>query len=505
LYQGYNYVGEILASHGYIVISVSADGINFGDKVNFPDPALAGAELLQHHLELWREFNTTGAEPFGQKFVGAVDLTHVGTMGHSQGGNRITRHFLLNKSQGSPFGLRALFPLAPFANRVAINNAALAVLLPYCDGDLSRLSGIQYYDDSRYNLPGDTGPKHSILVMGANHNYYNTEFPSQNRFDDDWFNQDPSLRNSHCGEEEGNRRLSPEEQQGTGIAYMTAFFRTYLGHELEFMPYLTATLPPPPSARTDDIFVSYHPAASLRRDVNRFANGTSVFMNAVGGDVVPAGLFEFGLCGLAVREQQEPNALFFGCVSDVDTRQAVPTFDDRLSHAAGFQQARAVWDVPTATLRNDLLRGYRDVSDFFAFQFRAGVNFTSSRNPLDTPQDLSVVLTDGGGGSASVRVGEHSRALFFPPGLDENVLGLPVPHQVLNTVQIPLSAFTGVDLTDIHSVVLAFDQTPTGDLLLADLAFVNIFPRKRHHYDDDDGDDRHGKRHHRKRHHRKHH
>ena len=58
----------------------------------------------------------------------------------------------------------------------------LAVLLPYCDGDVADLQGVHFYDDARYNVPGDSAFKHTILVMGANHNFYNTiwtptEFP----------------------------------------------------------------------------------------------------------------------------------------------------------------------------------------------------------------------------------------------------------------------------------------------------------------------------------------
>src|SRR5215211_981939 len=77
-YQGYDYIGQNLASHGYVVVSVSANGINAYDN-NVTDLGMqARAELIQHHLGRLNTFNTTGAAPFGTTFVGKVDLQRVG-------------------------------------------------------------------------------------------------------------------------------------------------------------------------------------------------------------------------------------------------------------------------------------------------------------------------------------------------------------------------------------------------------------------------------------------
>ena len=74
-YKGYDYVSEVLASHGYVVVSVSANGVNAVDNFVFDLGALARAELMQKHLDILNTFNTTGGAPFGTKFVGKFDLT----------------------------------------------------------------------------------------------------------------------------------------------------------------------------------------------------------------------------------------------------------------------------------------------------------------------------------------------------------------------------------------------------------------------------------------------
>src|SRR5262249_31485465 len=109
---------------------------------------------------------------------------------------------------------------------------------------------------------------------------------------------------------------------------------------------------------------------------------------------------------------------------------------------------------------------------FFALQFRASVDFTDPRNPAGTAQDFSVVLTDGAAHSASVRAGDFTDALDFPPG----AVG-PVPKIILDGVRIPLSAFQGIDLTDVRSADFTFDQRPQGGILVTDLAFVDACSR----------------------------
>ncbi len=467
-YQGYDYVATILASHGYIVVSVSANGINAADNSVFDLGMQARAELMQHHLGIWSTFNTRGAAPFGTRFVGRVNLANVGTMGHSRGGEGVVWHYGLNASLGSPYGIRAVFPLAPVDfHRQTVNNGALAVLLPYCDGDVSDLQGMHFYDDARYNVAGDTGPKHTILVMGANHNFYNTiwtpgGWPAGTV--DDWVgyvgggSSDP-----HCGTGGTSQRLTASQQQGTGIAYLAAFFRVNLGGEAAFFPILQGDAPPPPSAMTSALHVSYHPAddPGLRRDVNRLLDATNLTFNTLGGAASQTGFTPYDLCGGDPPEPQH-------CLPFQSASRQPHTTPSARSSARGLSQLRGGWTATTAQYANTLPAGSRDVSAFRVLQFRVSVNFDDGRNPVGAVQDMSVRLVDGDSQAASVRVSDHSTALYYPPG------GVgPVPKVILNTVRIPLSAFTGINLADVRAVQFRFDQTPSGAVLASDIAFAD--------------------------------
>lgn len=469
-YQGYDYIAQNLASNGYIVISISANGINAFDN-NVTDLGMqARAELIQRHLQQWNTFNTVGAAPFGTKFVGKVNLQKVGTMGHSRGGEGVVKHYVYNTSQGSPYGVKAVFPLAPVDfNRPVANRTALAVVLPYCDGDVNDNQGVHFYDDARYNVAGDASPKHTIQVMGANHNYFNTVwtpglFPAGTA--DDWtaFTTGGSL-DAQCGTGAGNHRLTSAQQRGVGLAYISAVMRAYVGGETQFLPYLTGAAAPPPSALTTELHVSYHApdTASTRRDVNRLLTSTNLTTNTLGGATTQTGLTPHDLCGGPSPQPQH-------CLPATQStaRQPHTTVSARATTMRGLSQLRTGWSALTATYTNNLPVGARDVSGFNWLTFRVSVNFNDTRNAAGAAQNFTVVLTDGTGATSSVAVASVSDVLFYPPGS----VG-PVPKILLNTARIPVTSFSGVNLSDIRSVQFRFNQKTSGALLISDLAFAS--------------------------------
>lgn len=467
-YKGYDYVSEVLASNGYVVVSVSANGVNAVDNAVFDLGALARAELLQKHLDILKQFNTTGGAPFGTKFVGKFDLTRVGTMGHSRGGEGVVRHYVLNQELGAPYGIKAVFPLAPVDfNRFVVNNAALNALLPYCDGDVSDLQGVHFYDDARYNVPGDQAPKHYELIMGANHNFFNTIWSPSSPFPgsaNDWLAFVPGGHSDdQCGSGKNNQRLTEAQQRATGRAYLSAFFRVYVGGETQFIPILTGDAPPPPSAQNNNLFVSYHAPDNpeLRLDVNRLLNNTNLTVNSLGGAAAQTALSPYSLCGGPDPQPQR-------CLPDQPDARQPHTTPSARSSARGLSQLITGWNNMTGNYRNDIPASLGNVSGFQALQFRVSVNFADARNVAGLAQDFRVVLTDAAGSTSSVRVSDVSGALYFPPGS----VG-PVPKVVLNTVRMPLTAFSGVNLNNIRSVQFVFNERLQGGLLITDVAFAS--------------------------------
>lgn len=457
-FRGYDYAADHLASHGYVVVSISANGINARDNGVSDAGALARAQLIHRHLDQWRTYNTTGAAPFGTQFVGALDLTRVGTMGHSRGGEGVARHYLYNATQASPYPVKLIVPIAPtnFSRWQLPDGSATAQLLAYCDGDVSNLQGVHFYDDARHRLT-TAGFQQYVTVLGANHNYFNSNWTPGSSFpsNDDWSaSSDP-----FCGTGVGNGRLSAAQQRAVGLNYLTALFRYQVGGESALLPLIDGSGGLPPALASVALHVSFQGAEPRRRDVNRLLTASALSANFLGGAVSQSGLTPYELCGGAAPQ---PTSCVPGQAASRE-----PHFSSAAAPLTGLSQLRTGWGVLGAAFTNDIPAGSsRDVSAFDLLQFRAAVNFTDGRNAAGQPQDLSVRLTDGAGTSQALRVGQFSNALFYPPGTTG-----AVPKVLANTVRVPLAAFTQVDRTNLARVELLFDRQPSGALLVSDLHF----------------------------------
>ena len=140
-HQGYRYVAELLASQGYLTVSIAANGINGQDGWVADGGAAARSALIRHHLGLWVDWNTAGGDPWGGIFQGAVDLDHVVLVGHSRGGEGVERA-AIDATPADGYTIVGLVPIGPtsFGRQVGAG-IATAVILPYCDGDVVRPAG----------------------------------------------------------------------------------------------------------------------------------------------------------------------------------------------------------------------------------------------------------------------------------------------------------------------------------------------------------------------------
>lgn len=467
-FQGYDYMAQLMASHGYIVISISANAINADDNSLADRGMPARADLMQHHLDLWNAWNTVGGAPFGTTFVGALDLTRIGTMGHSRGGEGAVRHALLNASLGSPYGIKAVLALAPVDfGRFILNDIPFLNIAPYCDGDVDDLQGVHFYDDSRYSDLTDEAPKHNILMMGTNHNFYNTVwtpglYPAGTA--DDWDDY-MSSTTAHCGSASASsKRLTPAEQQATFKAYGSAFFRVYVGNETTFKPILEVDDRIPPVSSTLDstqVFVSYHAPASDRLDINRIETEASELTNTAGGAVTQNGLAKFDVCA--------DDAAEIDC--------SVSSFHAKEPHSGsgttlGMPQMGMRWNNTTDWYQNALPLAYQNLSLYDALQFRVGIDYSESTS--GQALNFTIQLIDGSGGTSNVLVDDHTNTLYWPPGS----FPAELPKMMLNTVKVPLSAFSGIDMTQVQYIKFLYDVAApiTGSIYISDLSLTGYTP-----------------------------
>ena len=221
---GYDYIQRLLASHGYATVSVRVNGINAQDWALDDGGAGARAQIVRRHLDHWVQL-AAGHQ---------VDLSRVVLVGHSRGGEGVSRASLRIPTS-APYTIAGQVLIAPtdFGTQTA-PYVPTVTMLPYCDGDVIDLQGQRFTDTARDLTTDDTSLKSSVMVMGANHNFFNTEWtpgvaaaPAW----DDWFGP----KDAACGTATP-ARLTAAEQRRVGQAYVAGAVRLFTRDAEEFLP-----------------------------------------------------------------------------------------------------------------------------------------------------------------------------------------------------------------------------------------------------------------------------
>ncbi len=245
-YLGYDYVQRLLASQGYVTVSISADAINALDFRAADGGAAARATLIRDHLRAWVGFVDDGTRQ--------ADLSNVVLVGHSRGGEGVNRASLdLPRDEGYQVSGQVLIGPTDFGFQAAPAMPTVT-LLPYCDGDVSDLQGQNFTDDGRdvtADPTSDLAFHSSVLVMGADHNFFNSEWTpgiSVAPSFDDWGGQP----NATCGSK-NPARLGPGQQRKVGKAYIAGAVHLFADGDDSVLPMFDGSPVSVPSAGNADV------------------------------------------------------------------------------------------------------------------------------------------------------------------------------------------------------------------------------------------------------------
>ncbi|WP_137295513.1 hypothetical protein [Nocardioides dongxiaopingii] len=423
---GYVYVQQLLASQGYATVSVRVNGINAQDGGLDDGGADARARIVREHLDHW----TTLAAAH------QVDLDQVVLVGHSRGGEGVDRASI-EIPLSAPYRVAGQVLIAPtdFASHTA-PYVPTATVLPYCDGDVFDIQGQKFTDTARDLATDDTSLKSSLLVMGANHNFFNTEWTPGTAVapaNDDW-GADPDAA---CGRRAPDR-LSARGQRDVGKAYVAAAVRLFTGDDA-YLPLFDGSAVSVPS--TGDAVVRSH-ALGGGRDVRR--PGIEATPTLAGGGA------RTRICTGRVSEATGPVA---DCGSGI-RRFVAPHWSSSYE------------PIPTrAFLELDWSRA----GAVGGLRFDRPLDLTADRLALRTivdprrgPVDLQVRLTDGAGGTVTLDPDGGRR---LAPLLDAGEATKLWAQAVL----VDAAGATGIDLTDVRSVELVGRST-RGRVWVADVA-----------------------------------
>ncbi|MDX1394870.1 MAG: hypothetical protein R3195_10775 [Gemmatimonadota bacterium] len=495
---GYDYLGELLASRGIILVSVDMNFINGGIR----EENDGRGWLLLKHLEAWRGFVADGENPFFEK----ADMDRIALMGHSRGGEAVGHAAAFNTLDRYPddaslefdfdFGVRSIVAIAPVDGQylptgrlVPVENVDYMVLHGSHDGDVTSFHGLRLYQRLAFT-DGDPHFKTAIYMYRANHGQWNTV----------WRNKDFGPRSGRILELGG--LIDTEDQLEMGRVYISAFLEVTLKDNEEYLPLfrdhrVAGEWLPETMYVTRFETSGFRPLAGFDEDID-VTTGTAEGVTITGDSL---GTWRENLLALRSRNRpntsnsQGTNAVWLGwnnAVEGQDEPAEVPA-----SYALHLPEGLATdWSLSAGTTLDLLLAALDEApgpregpggDDEDAGAAKTGEaddeaddETDGEDDPNDEAVDLSIRVTDAHGGTASVPLSDYG-PIRKPLEIrvrrrnDADEFGQQW-ELVLQSYSIPLADFEGVDPGSLREVRLVFDLTDAGTVVVDEIGLSNLDP-----------------------------
>jgi hypothetical protein len=470
--DGYAYLGELLASRGFIAVSVDQNYINGSWSGDFRGKEMpARGWLLLEHLKLWHDWNRSEGHPFYQR----IDTENIALIGHSRGGEAVSIAHHFNSLPYFPddatlkfdygFQIRSLVAIAQvdqrYSRRLELEDVNFFTIHGSYDSDEPAYHGLRQMNRIRYSGEGYY-LKAGAYLHGANHGQFNTGW---GRYD---YSPPGAWRLNSAP------IIPGEEQRQVAKLYISAFLEATLHGDQRYAQLLkdprigSAWLP----ARTlvaQFSDSSFAPIADFEEDLD--VTSASLAGSSIRGSALAIWREE----ELLHRDQrrQGSNGLVVGW-RDPDAALTIT-----LPEGSALDRDRSlVFAISGSTER--LPDSETHAEDASASASSDPENGAGAR-PLVIP-DLSLELIAGDGSTARLKVSDYAQ--LVPPVRVQYLKDVRLNKKnynalwepVLQYVEIPLQAFEasrpGFAVAEAAALRFAFDQAPEGVLLLDNIGTI---------------------------------
>ncbi|HEY0738941.1 MAG TPA: hypothetical protein VGD69_28745 [Herpetosiphonaceae bacterium] len=454
---GFAYLGELLASRGFIVASIDENFLN----TNLIDSAggLTGVNaargwLLLEHLRVWHDWNKQPDNPFHSR----IDTDRIALIGHSRGGEAVAVAAAFNRLDRFPddpaielsygYNIRSIIAIAPsdaqylpLGEKLALQDINYLVLQGSHDADVFSFMGLNQYH--RVALSADQEwIKAAVYIYRANHGHFNTTW--------DAYDLGEGL-SAHLIDTAA--LLPAEEQRRAAQVFVSAFLETTLHGTAAYRDFFRdlrvgrAWLP-------DTVYIGQYADATTRY-LSTYEEDVSVTSTTLDGGTQSA-------TGLS-RWQEEHRPLRGGPGDD----RAVRLGWQRTTAA---EAPRYTITLPPGGILATAGSALRfDLADMGAAT--VPVASASANSPALTNLTIEVRDADG----TSVRLPLSHLAPLQPP-IEGRFLksaffhDAPLSEPILQTFTLPLADFAlagpDFDPATLAAIAFVFDDTPAGTIML---------------------------------------
>lgn len=492
---GYAYLAELLASRGFITVSVDENFLNGSEVGGWPYhlETRARAWILLQHLRTWRSWNETQGNPFYKK----VDMENLGLIGHSLGGEAVAIAGAFNNLSHYPddatvrfdfgFSIKAIIAIAPVDGRrkpadkpVVLENVNYLTLHGSHDTDVSRFEGDRQFNRVRFTDNQDWF-KASLYIYRANHGQFNTVWGRT----DIWPPASWLLNLKPL--------LDGEEQRRIAKIYFSAFLETTLHRDRRYRPLfrdhrlIQAWLP-------ETIYISRYEDSSFRI-VSNYEEDIDVTTTTVeGGSVQGHHLAVWREQDVKHRRKKvsrQNNAVYLGWHTEAEKPDpSTETANYSISLPLRLAQE---WELsPDSLLVFHLAEASEkppkpdeeETDEEKPNENKAGEPEEAEEEEEDKkePLDFTVELVARDGSVARLPL---SRFRPLPPVLKSRFTKVSVLEKkwyhnpsepVLQTYELPLAAFVEVETkfkpANLETIRFRFDRSPKGVIILDQVGFA---------------------------------
>jgi len=424
---GFDYLVEALAAKGFIAISLDLSKPYIWKYGDNDDREKSIHVALDHFDQLLKAVNGE-AVGYPVDLSGKLDLTKIGLLGHSRGGETVLDIASALEQRGYPTS--AIMSIAPtffFPDRTW-PKADVAILVPEYDGDVVNLDGYLMLEA----LDNNTDGHHAlVLLRRANHNYFNRNIE---RNDAQMMASEFPIEN----------QLMREEQEAFLVQMSSEFFTDSLMGRNPKQIFGFKHAQPDQMYGLDVKVMTSSPQAVPLLDLESQSNVTTT----EGASAVP--------------------------VTDAWYFKNDEILIDTITGGDGIYSKRRLlevqWTQPGAKLV--LKPSTIDFSSHAALALSLVPDSASSLQQGQTHLSFTVKLTDRSGNATSLSLPDSLNTLALTPGevgntdLGDLVLSYWSVRTPLSSVWIPLEAFKNIDMAQVDTVELLFDQAETGALYI---------------------------------------